>query len=351
MIFLGRYGIAETVYFPLYAAGTMYFQANPTLAAGDALVSTDGGAMANADNLPTVAPAASAQVKWTASIAEMTGKVCTLIMSDVAGAEWEDQMITVYTYGHASAHIPLDLSALLKTGVGAMDTDVLDAAALKADAVTEIQSGLARTGADSDTLETLSDQLDGVHREPTGARAITLHFQEADTTPIPDAMCYIRNAADDTTLWTVGPSDSGGDIAVSVNDATYNLRPVKIRVEWSTVPQPMVVTADATVNVEGAVQVPSAASAPNLCVIYGTVRDDGGVVLIGAEVDAYAITPQVVSGVQMAKRIASATTDAVGYFELELEKTAEVRFSIEDAGRDETLTVPNLAKQDIATWT
>lgn len=89
----------------------------------------------------------------------------------------------------------------------------------------------------------------------------------------------------------------------------------------------------------------------NLCTIYGTVRDAEGEPLIGSEVDAYAYTtPQVVSGIQMGKRIAHTPTNAVGYFELDLERGASVRFSIPDAGRDETLTVPDAASQDIATW-
>jgi hypothetical protein len=176
-MWVGRYGVAETFYFPLIAAGAQNFQNNPTIASGDALVSTDGGSTSNADNIPTVVPASGDQVKWIASASEMTGKVCTLIMSDASGSEWEDQMITVYTYGHANAHFPLDMSALISVNTktitagavdssaiatGAIDadsiasdaitaakiaTDAIDADALAADAVTEIQSGLA-TAAD-----------------------------------------------------------------------------------------------------------------------------------------------------------------------------------------------------------
>jgi hypothetical protein len=42
-----------------------------------------------------------------------------------------------------------------------------------ATAVTALQSGLARTGADSDTLKTLSDQIDGV----TGGAAVNVTFE------------------------------------------------------------------------------------------------------------------------------------------------------------------------------
>ena len=46
-----------------------------------------------------------------------------------------------------------------------IDADVLDASAVKADAITAIQSGLATEGADGDTLETLSDQIDDISDE------------------------------------------------------------------------------------------------------------------------------------------------------------------------------------------
>lgn len=122
-MFIGQYGAAQTFSFPVIAAGAQNFQANPTLAAGDALVSTDGGATANADNIPAVTPAAGDTIEWTASADEMSGKRVVLILSDAAGAQWEDQMITVYTYGHANAHFPLDLSALVKVDIGALGGD------------------------------------------------------------------------------------------------------------------------------------------------------------------------------------------------------------------------------------
>jgi hypothetical protein len=261
-------------------------------------------------------------------------------------------------------HDPLHADVLLvKAKTDNLPTDPADAsvvAAGQAAIIVEVDANETKIDTmqvDVTAILTDTNEIQGklptgdIHGEPAGARAITLHFQESDTTPIPDVMCYIRNAADDTTLWTVGPSDVGGDITVSLDDATYNLRPVKTLVTWTTVPQPMTVTADATVNVEGTVQSPSAASGPNLCVIYGTVRDAGGNVLIGSQVEIYADTPQVVSGVQMGKRIAHTPTNAIGYFELEAEKLAEVRLVIPDAEVDAAKTVPDAANQDIATWT
>ena len=58
-------------------------KANPTIAAGDFTVSTDGGAFANLGTLPTVTPAAGRGVKISMSASEMNGDQVLII--------WEDQ--------------------------------------------------------------------------------------------------------------------------------------------------------------------------------------------------------------------------------------------------------------------
>jgi hypothetical protein len=73
------------------------FQANPTLAAGDAKVSIDGGALANLATLPTVTPASGKMVKVSLSAAEMNGDNITVVLSDAAGAEWCDVVANIQT--------------------------------------------------------------------------------------------------------------------------------------------------------------------------------------------------------------------------------------------------------------
>lgn len=69
-------------------ADTKLFQANPTLAAGDVLVSIDGGATANIANLPVVI-GAGALARVTLTSAEMTAtEDTTVLFADVAGAQW-----------------------------------------------------------------------------------------------------------------------------------------------------------------------------------------------------------------------------------------------------------------------
>ena len=135
-------------------ADTMLLQANPTLAAGDVKISKDGGAFANPDTLPDVDPDAGYAVKVSLTGTEMTADTVTVYFHDASGGEWCDQFIAIQT---TAAQI----------------------------------DDLARTGADSDTLETLSDQMDTML---TGITLNTLIISPVGGTTDSDG------AADGTTL-------------------------------------------------------------------------------------------------------------------------------------------------------
>jgi hypothetical protein len=200
-------GAALTTYAALVSQATRpQFQVNPTLAAGDVKVSKDGGAFNNITTLPTVTPAAGAQVKIDLSAAEMTADVVTVLFSDAAGTEWDDMLLVIPTAARqiddlafpnisgrgvdvdatGGVEITVDQSVNVNkwggaapnalvagrvdSSVGAMAagvvtaaavaTDAIDADALAADAVTEIGTGVWATVA-----RTLTASLD-----PTAAQ-------------------------------------------------------------------------------------------------------------------------------------------------------------------------------------
>jgi len=70
-------------------------QVNPSIAAGDAKVSKDGGALANLATLPTVTPASSKMVQVDLSAAEMDADNVTVVLSDAAGSEWVDLIVNI----------------------------------------------------------------------------------------------------------------------------------------------------------------------------------------------------------------------------------------------------------------
>jgi len=78
-------------------ANTKTMQSNPTLAAGDFKVSTDGGALTNLTTLPTVTPASGKMIKVSLSASEMNGDNVTVVCSDAAGAEWCDAVVNIST--------------------------------------------------------------------------------------------------------------------------------------------------------------------------------------------------------------------------------------------------------------
>lgn len=84
-----------TIYRTLYAKGTTDILVSPTIAAGDFMISKDGGAFAQLATLPVVSPAGSAQVKFELSLAESEALSATIIGIDQAGSEWEDIFIDV----------------------------------------------------------------------------------------------------------------------------------------------------------------------------------------------------------------------------------------------------------------
>jgi hypothetical protein len=200
------------------------FQSSATIAAGDFQRSINGAAFANLDNLPTVTPAAGKRVQVVISAAETTaagdGGEIYVIASDAAGGEYKDAAASLRVFATDIAVQGADGDTLktLSDQLDAVETDTsaigaagagltalgdarlanLDAAVssrgtadpgdpmtLANDTITSAKfdestafplkaadAGLtyvARTGADSDTLETLSDQVDGI--DVTGVAA------------------------------------------------------------------------------------------------------------------------------------------------------------------------------------
>lgn len=105
-----KYGAAATIDgIPLITAGGTAFKVTPTLAAGDVKISKDGGTLTNIATLPVVTPSGDRLLRITLSPTEMEAARIVVLLVDAAGAEWEDQLVIVETYGNSSAQHELDL--------------------------------------------------------------------------------------------------------------------------------------------------------------------------------------------------------------------------------------------------
>ena len=148
-------------------ANSRILQVNPTLAAGDAKVSTDGGAVGNLATLPSVDPAGSVFVKVTVSAGEMNGDNTKIWLHDVAGNEWCDLAINIPTSsntleGHVSDIRGADsddlsiLSGQLDTAQNDLDDIIADTNELQTDWVNGGRLDLL-----IDAIKTATDALDG----------------------------------------------------------------------------------------------------------------------------------------------------------------------------------------------
>lgn len=157
------------------ASTSSAFQSNPTLAAGDAKVSIDGGALSNLATLPAVTPASSKMVKISLSTSEMNGDNITLVLSDqTSPPEWADVIINIQTSARQVDDLAfpntsgrgMDVDASGGVEVGSFQANAITAAAINADAftaakfaadvTTEFQSGLATAA----NLATVAGYLD-----------------------------------------------------------------------------------------------------------------------------------------------------------------------------------------------
>lgn len=92
---------------------TTLLKANPTLAAGDAKVSIDGGAFANLATLPDVYPAGGYAVRIQLSAAENGGDNNLVYLHDAVGGEWCDQFINVQTAAQTLDTIDGNIDSIL----------------------------------------------------------------------------------------------------------------------------------------------------------------------------------------------------------------------------------------------
>jgi hypothetical protein len=131
-----KYGTGVSLYTVLLSLWSRNAKSNPTLAAGDATISKDGGAFANLATLPDVLPASSVQVRVQLSATETQCKIATIKFKDqTSPAEWDEQYLQISTYGHSSA---LDISKFdaIRTSTaqaGAASSITLDASAVATD--------------------------------------------------------------------------------------------------------------------------------------------------------------------------------------------------------------------------
>src|SRR5687767_13480536 len=120
MFLLAKYGVQTSFRFPMVKRGVVDLAATAdwTPATGDTKISKDGGAVANTTNNPA-AVTGTGSVMWTLTLTatELTAAEVQIQIVDSATKAVEDTVLNIYTYGNASAKIPLDLSTSIENQV------------------------------------------------------------------------------------------------------------------------------------------------------------------------------------------------------------------------------------------
>lgn len=133
--FYAKYGQALTVPFALYQASGVDFRTDAVHEAGDTKIMKDQGDEANTANGFTDEGQGYAIV---VSGTELEAAKVVIYLVDQTGTKvWLDDTITIYTYGHASAHIKGDLDAPLT--------------------LAQIVTGIANSGTSDPLMTTIAD--------------------------------------------------------------------------------------------------------------------------------------------------------------------------------------------------
>jgi hypothetical protein len=218
---------------------TDYFQETVALVAGDIQVSKDGGQYANLATFPPaeidLASGADSGTLWVVLTGtEMNADEVTVLFRDAAGNQWQSALVTIYTSAQTldaiGARIPAALvGGRMDASVGAMANDVITAAAhdeSTAFPVKLVDTGvtkIARVGADSDTLETLSDEIAAIDVtvaiSSTAAAAVasgTLGIRTHHTFSQAITSTSTSNLAAATKVWLAIKQSKGDTDAISL---------------------------------------------------------------------------------------------------------------------------------------
>jgi hypothetical protein len=174
-----------------------------------------GGSAADGDN--TIG---AGEIWWSGS-AELTGYgMHNTAQADLDIITGSDGVTLATTQGNYAPAVAGDLMGLANDAITSAKYD--ESTAFPVTSVDTGATRIARTGADSDTLETLSDQLDDVLTLGPGDYATTLTIRTTGGTPIAGVGVWVntsntRSGAVAGTLYT----DAAGQVVFNLNYATY----------------------------------------------------------------------------------------------------------------------------------
>lgn len=156
-----KYATAVTIPFSLIKAGSadLAVSGDWTPATGDVKVRQDAGTFANVGTLPSIISGTDWGQPLTTG--ETTGKFIAVQIVDSVTKAMEDQKLYCFTYGHASAYWPYDLSTALPTNFAALSITAGGLVTL---------AGVTHTGAVIPTVSDVTTKTGYSLANPAGAK-------------------------------------------------------------------------------------------------------------------------------------------------------------------------------------
>lgn len=247
----------------------------------------------------------------------------------------------------------------IKSAIDAIGGDA--SAANQTTMLTRLEAIMSSTASDpsvgnfdpsTDSLEAIRNRGDAAWTSSgvTGANTVTLTFKETDANgnAIPDAVVTLKNAGG-TSLDTA-TTDSNGQVTFALDDGTYYVYTHKLGSYTFTEPETLTVVGNTTDEYYGTVFSPSAPSSPSLCTVYGWLVDGSGTAVQSIVVSATAIDEQYAGSGQGVLAVPkTASTNASGYFELELVQSKQYLLKITRFGYSKVVTIPASSTAELST--
>lgn len=283
-----------------------------------------------------------------------TYQACCTIQPGGAGAIYQTPTssgfaaATVTTMWLSSVAFSVATGDVLKVYVQGLAGDI------SVDAITALWYG-----ADAPTVGQIDTQLSGTHGAgawgPSSALgAFTIHIRAQDSSSllyITDALISIKDNADTTLIDQQRTADDGTAtrITTSLNAATYKLHCSVPG--YTSVVVSHVITGNEDITLSLAPIVVGSPSVPSQCRVYGfEYAGVGGLPILGSVVSAVLTGPSQVSGNNILEvQAGSTTSDASGYWYLDLTIGKTYKITIPQADIEIEIVVPNLVSVNLKT--
>ena len=173
----------------------------------------------------------------------------------------------------------------------------------------------------------------------TGIEPVTIEVVDGSDVPIADVGIAIYNSADTLQIASGRTDTNGLDGRFALAEGSYKVRLQLAGASFSNPYSITVAAGGGTFTLVGDPDVPNTPASASLCGVYGTITNGTGVGQSGIKVIAKNVTPP--AGVGVTRADVTDTTDANGFFQVDLYRLGVYDIIIQSLDYRKRITVPN----------